>query len=149
MTDINELLLQIVDFAANHTDMYNVKVVKEFSEGLPQLMLDGDQIRQVAINLILNSGAAMPNGGILVVRTSLTDDNHVEISFADTGVGIPPENLEKIFEPFFTTKDKGTGLGLAITRQIIEMHHGTVGIISTLGEGTTIAIRLPVDFYEL
>lgn len=149
LTDINELLEQIVDFAANHTDMYNVTVVKEFSDGLPQLMLDGDQIRQVAINLILNSGAAMPTGGSLVVRTALADDDQVEISFADTGVGIPPENLEKIFEPFFTTKDKGTGLGLAITRQIIEMHHGTVGIISAVGEGTTIAIRLPVDFDEL
>ncbi len=149
LTDINALLEQIVDFAANHTDMHHVTVGEEFADGLPEIMVDGDQIRQVAINLILNAGAAMPRGGRLVVSTTLAVDGFVEIAFADTGSGIPAENLEKIFEPFFTTKEKGTGLGLAITKQIIEMHHGQVSIASTVGEGTTVTVRLPESQEEL
>lgn len=145
MTDINGLLDQIVDFAANHTDMHHVSITKEFAKGLPQIMADGDQLRQVAINLILNAGSAMSKGGKLVVGTVLADDGFIEITFNDTGGGIPAENLEKIFEPFFTTKEKGTGLGLAITKQIIEMHHGQVAIASTVGEGTTVTVRLPME----
>jgi len=143
-TDINELLGQIVDFAANHTDMYHVKVLRAFADGLPKLMVDGDQMRQVAINLILNAGAAMPDGGTLTVSTGLDDEKHLSIAFTDTGVGIEEENLDKIFEPFFTTKERGTGLGLAITKQIVEMHHGKIGIESAPGWGTTITIRLPL-----
>ena len=143
-TDINELLGQIVDFAANHTDLYNVKVQRAFAEGLPKLMVDGDQIRQVAINLILNAGAAMPEGGTLTVSTALDNENHLSIAFTDTGVGIDEENLDKIFEPFFTTKERGTGLGLAITKQIVELHHGKIAIESAPGWGTTITIRLPL-----
>ncbi|MSM40623.1 MAG: HAMP domain-containing protein [Geobacter sp.] len=148
-TDINGLLEQIVDFAANHTDMHHVTVRTELCEDLPEIMADGDQIRQVAINLILNAGAAMAGGGSLVVGTALADDGFVDISFRDTGAGIPADNLEKIFEPFFTTKEKGTGLGLAITKQIVEMHHGKVRIDSVVGVGTTVTIRLPREQEEL
>jgi two-component system NtrC family sensor kinase len=142
--DLNALLEQIVDFAANHTDMHEVRVVREFAVDLPPVMIDGDQMRQVAINLILNAGAAMGRGGILTVSTSHEDDMAV-IRFRDNGSGIPAENLEKIFEPFFTTKEKGTGLGLAITRQIIEQHHGRISIDSVAGEGTTVTVRLPFE----
>lgn len=145
MTDINGLLDQIVTFAANHTDMHHVTVTTQFGENIPEIEVDGDQLRQVAINLILNAGSAMTKGGKLVVRTNLADDGFIEISFSDTGSGIPAENIEKIFEPFFTTREKGTGLGLAITKQIIEMHHGSVKIASTVGEGTTVVVRLPVE----
>jgi two-component system, NtrC family, sensor kinase len=144
-TNLNELLEQIVDFAANHTDMHHVTVQKEFDPGLPAIMVDGDQLRQVAINLILNAGAAMQQGGKLVVSSGLGAEGCVSLKFSDNGGGIPPEHMEKIFEPFFTTRVKGTGLGLAITRQIIEQHHGKIGIESELGQGTTVEVRLPVD----
>jgi two-component system NtrC family sensor kinase len=147
-TDVNALLEQIVDFAANHTDMHHVSVVKQLAAGLPRVMVDGDQMRQVAINLILNAGAAMSKGGELVVSTSL-DGEYVNLCFSDDGAGIPPENLERIFEPFFTTKSKGTGLGLAITKQIVEQHRGKIEIESRAGEGTTVTIRLPVSQEEL
>jgi two-component system NtrC family sensor kinase len=147
--DLNALLDQIVDFAANHTDMRGVTITTEFASNLPPVMLDGDQLRQVAINLILNAGGAMPEGGTLSVRTGSVDRQHVYILFQDNGCGIPPENIEKIFEPFYTTKDRGTGLGLAITRQIIEQHHGKIQIESTTGQGTTVKVVLPVDHEEL
>lgn len=143
-TDLNSLLEQIVDFAANHTDMHNVRVEMDLDKSLPFVMLDGDQMRQVAINLILNAGAAMGSGGVLTVST-LTMEDQAVIRFHDNGVGVDKENLEKIFEPFFTTKEKGTGLGLAITRQIIEQHHGSITIESEVGEGTLVSVRLPFE----
>ena len=143
--NINELLDQIVDFAANHTDMHHVTVLKEFDPALPVIMVDGDQLRQVAINLILNAGAAMQQGGKLVVSSGFGAEGCVSLKFSDNGGGIPSEHMEKIFEPFFTTRVKGTGLGLAITKQIIEQHHGKIGIESEMGQGTTVEVRLPVD----
>lgn len=144
-TDLNQLLEQIADFASNHTDMHNVSVIRHLQADLPHIQADGDQLRQVAINLILNAGAAMNNGGDLTISTAMADNNRVRISFSDTGGGIPLEYQEKIFEPFFTTKEKGTGLGLAITRQIVEMHMGKIEIESVSGVGTTFHIILPVD----
>jgi two-component system NtrC family sensor kinase len=144
-TDINELLGQIVDFAANHTDMHHVTVQKEFDLSLPEIMVDGDQLRQVAINLILNAGAAMQKGGRLLVSTGADGDGNVSLKFSDNGAGIADEHLERIFEPFFTTKVKGTGLGLAITRQIVEQHLGKICFESEMGVGTTVEVRLPVN----
>ena len=144
-TDINALLEQIVDFAANHTDMHHVTVQKSLDKSLPRIMVDGDQLRQVAINLILNAGAAMQKGGNLVVSTEIGDGEWVSLKFSDNGAGIPQEHMEKIFEPFFTTKVKGTGLGLAITKQIVEQHHGKIGISSEIGAGTIVEVRLPIN----
>lgn len=141
-TDINELLAQIVDFAANHTDMHHVRILKEFDPSLGLLAVDADQIRQVAINLILNAGAAMERGGVLKVSSRRAENGDALVTFWDNGAGIAEENLEKIFEPFFTTRASGTGLGLAITRQIIEQHQGQISIDSTPGIGTTVTIRL-------
>ncbi|MFA7537217.1 MAG: cache domain-containing protein [Desulfuromonadales bacterium] len=143
-TDINELLAQIVDFATNHVDLHHVAIVCDFAPALPSVEVDGDQLRQVAINLLLNAGAAMREAGRLVVGTALAEDGYLDISFIDNGAGIPEEDLERIFEPFFTTKPKGTGLGLAITRQIIEQHHGRIVMDSKVGKGTTVTVRLPL-----
>lgn len=144
-TDLNELLQQIVDFAANHTDMRGITISTSLASGLPPVEMDGDQMRQVAINLILNAGGAMPNGGDLTVGTEAVDAGHVRITFSDSGSGIPPESLEKIFEPFYTTKARGTGLGLAITRQIVEQHHGEIHIESVVGKGTRVTVTLPTE----
>jgi two-component system NtrC family sensor kinase len=144
-TDLNLLLGQILDFAANHTDLHQVSVVRDFATDLPLVPADGDQLRQVAINLILNAGAAMPDGGTLTVATAVDADGEMAlIRLSDTGVGISEEAQEKVFEPFFTTKARGTGLGLAITRQIIEQHHGRITLESEVGRGTVFTIRLPL-----
>ncbi|MBC8017809.1 MAG: Cache 3/Cache 2 fusion domain-containing protein [Verrucomicrobia bacterium] len=149
LVDVNQLLTHIVDFAANHTDMRGVTITTEFTPNLPAVMLDGDQMRQVAINLILNAGGAMPDGGNLMIKTTQVDAGHVRIAFIDSGCGIPAEHIEKIFEPFYTTKERGTGLGLAITRQIIEQHHGQIHIKSEPGKGTTVTVTLSIEHEEL
>jgi two-component system NtrC family sensor kinase len=147
-TDLNRLLGQIIDFATNHTDLHGVRIVRTLDYELPTLPADGDQLRQVAINLILNAGAAMPDGGRIEVTTALDEGKWARIEFNDTGSGISEENLEKIFEPFFTTRARGTGLGLAITKQIIDQHRGEIFIDSVVGRGTTVVVRLPLQREE-
>lgn len=150
-TDLNRLLGQIIEFATNHTDLHGVRILRNLDYRLPTIPADGDQLRQVAINLILNAGAAMPNGGLVEVNTSLDEERWARIEFCDTGSGISDENLEKIFEPFFTTRARGTGLGLAITKQIIDQHQGEIFIDSVVGQGTTVVVRLPLkrtDYIE-
>jgi signal transduction histidine kinase len=117
---------------------------------LPLIQGDRQKLRQVFLNLIVNASDAMLRGGTLTLRTRASvldgDKPAVALEFADTGAGIPPENLSKIMEPFFTTKEagKGTGLGLAICRRIVQEHHGTLGITSEVGQGTTVRVTLPV-----
>jgi two-component system NtrC family sensor kinase len=127
--------------------MHGVRISKHFIDDLPALSIDGDQIRQVAINLILNAGAAMADGGQLTIETAQEDGDAV-ITFTDTGSGIDEADLERIFEPFYTTKERGTGLGLAITRQIIEQHQGSIQMTSRLNHGTIVTIRLPLEREE-
>lgn len=142
--DINRLLREIIDFARNHTDLYHVNIAQDFSSDIPMIAADADQLRQVAINLLLNAGAASPENGSIRVQTWLEEERFVRIDFIDQGAGINEDNLDKIFEPFFTTKARGTGLGLAITKQIIDMHQGEIFIDSEPGRGTTVGIRLPL-----
>jgi two-component system NtrC family sensor kinase len=141
--DLNRLLGQISGFAANHTDMSQVEIVQDFAPDLPKIPVDADQLRQVAINIILNAGSAMAGGGVLQITTRIEGDN-VVLTFADSGCGIPEEELEQIFEPFFTTKERGTGLGLAITRQLVEQHRGQISLSSKPGKGTTVQVYLPL-----
>ncbi|GAB4281112.1 MAG: cache domain-containing protein [Deferrisomatales bacterium] len=141
-TDLNGLMDQIVEFAENRPDLHGVEVVRRWHPHLPAVPVDPDQIRQVAMNLILNAAAAMAPGDRLTVATE-PGEGRVELVFQDTGGGIPPEHLERIFEPFFTTRTRGTGLGLAISRQIVERHHGEMRVESRVGVGTTVVVSLP------
>lgn len=107
-----------------------------------QVECDKDRLKQVFLNLVKNGIEAMPNGGELRVFTNI-HENNVEISFQDTGVGIPEEKLMKIGEPFYTTKENGNGLGLMVSFKIIESHNGSVYIESEVNKGTTFNIVLP------
>ncbi|MCX8031166.1 MAG: Cache 3/Cache 2 fusion domain-containing protein [Thermodesulfovibrionales bacterium] len=144
LNDLNSVIDDIINFASNHPDLHNIKIKKEFNENIPKLMFDEDQIKQVAINLILNAAAALKNEGELFIKTDFGDDGYVNIVFEDKGIGIPPEDLDRIFEPFFTTKTKGTGLGLAVTKQIIKQHLGDISVESAVGVGTKFTISLPI-----
>ncbi|MBM4332941.1 MAG: PAS domain S-box protein [Deltaproteobacteria bacterium] len=126
-----------------------VEVEKEYDTNLPLVLLDRDQISQAFLNLLLNALESIEEGGNIRVSLKKGEDpSSLEITVADTGRGIPPEDLKKVFEPFFSTKRKGTGLGLAIVHQIIEAHGGDIIVESQEGRGTTFRITLPVSGFN-
>jgi signal transduction histidine kinase len=148
--DINDIVQEAL---ARISVPENVEVVSQLDEALPIIQADPNQLGQAFGNIILNAIQAMPEGGQLVVKTSEVSENlpqseWVAISFADTGVGIPEENLGKLFEPLFTTKTKGIGLGLAVTRTLVEGHGGTIKVQSEVEKGSTFTVRLPTDRKE-
>ena len=144
-TNINAIINRAYDLASHTATLQHVEVIKELDPALPGLTADADQLQQVFTNLILNAIQAMPRGGRLTLRSSITT-NQVKIEVQDTGTGISPENMNKLFTPFFTTKAevKGVGLGLAIAYGIVQRHKGKIDVRSKLGEGTTFTIYLPV-----
>jgi signal transduction histidine kinase len=104
---------------------------------------DGAMLRQAFLNLALNACQAMPTGGSLRLACAPIKRDRVEVRFEDTGVGIPPQNLEKIFDLYFTTKDHGTGIGLSMVYRIIQLHDGEIEVQSTPGRGATFRVLLP------
>lgn len=121
----------------------NIIIMRDYRSGLPKIR--NTNMYQVFCNIIKNAIDAMPNGGQLKIKTSLTKDNTIIIEFKDTGTGLPQENIETIFEPFFTTKEKGkgTGLGLAVCRDIIENHNGRITAQNAPEGGSIFTIYLP------
>jgi len=122
----------------------NIKVEYPVKESLPRVQADPDQLDQVFGNIILNAFQAMPQGGQLMIKAETQEPGWVAVSFADTGVGIPGENIEKIFEPLFTSKAKGIGLGMAISKSFVEGHGGIINVHSQIGKGSTFTVKLPV-----
>jgi len=105
--------------------------------------VDEDMLYRAFLNIILNAIQAMESGGSLLVRTSLSDEGQITVSFSDDGPGISEEKAAQVFEPFFTDKSKGTGLGLAIAKNIVEEHGGEIRVESRVEEGTDIVITFP------
>lgn len=103
-----------------------------------------DKIKQVLINIIKNSIEAMPTGGMISI-TLKKENNFINLSVSDEGIGIPEDRLAKVGEPFFSTKEKGTGLGMMICNKIIKNHGGNLQIKSKEGEGTNVTIFLPME----
>jgi signal transduction histidine kinase len=120
--------------------------VRKFYGDIPEIQCSPSQINQVFLNIITNAAQAIETQGEIVISTKLRDPDHVAISIADTGCGIPEENLAKIRDPFFTTKEvgTGTGLGLSIVDEIIRSHGGELLIESQVGKGSTFTVVLPI-----
>lgn len=124
---------------------YKAEVVKEYGV-IPDVECLPSQINQVVMNLVINAAHAMgERRGCITIRTG-TDGDQVWLEVADDGSGIPPETLKRIFEPFFTTKPVGvgTGLGLSVSYGIVQKHHGRIDVESTIGQGTTFRVTLPI-----
>lgn len=150
VTDLHQLIDRTLDLLENQARFQNVKINKEYRDDLPRVSIDGDQIQQVFMNILINAADAMgDHGGTLTIRTAVLD-GMVEIAFADTGCGIPQEHLSKVFTPFFTTKEtgKGTGLGLAISYVIVQGHGGDIEVESEVGKGATFRVKLPIETSE-
>jgi len=141
-----EIFKSILESVEARCKNNNIKVIRNFPNELPVLYFDKLKLESAFMNFISNSIDAMIDGGTLTVNIS--EDrayNEIVINIIDTGIGIPPENIDKILEPFFTTKDDGVGLGMGLAHQTIRLHKGTFSIQSDLGEGTQIEIKLPVN----
>jgi signal transduction histidine kinase len=124
----------------------HVEVERQFAADLPEVILDGDLMERVFTNLALNAYEAMgPSGGNLRVAAVPSSDGKrgVEITFQDTGPGIPAELREQIFNPFFTTKESGVGLGLSIVSKIVDDHRGWIRVTSEPGKGACFQVFLP------
>ncbi len=133
----------------HHEVKHNITIVKDFAE-LPSISVYPSRLNQVFLNLLNNARQAIKEKGTITLRTEVDGDD-ILIRVGDDGVGIEPANLAKVFDPGFTTKGVGvgTGLGLSICYQIIKDHHGTIGVESTVGKGTTFTIRLPTNLDEV
>lgn len=144
--DINQAIQKAFKLMQNMLYISNIETKLELDETLPKIFIDENQIQQVFVNLITNAVQAMTKNGKLSITSNLDKNkNHIEINIKDTGKGIPAELLPLIFDPFFSTKGKGgTGLGLSVSHGIIKKHGGDITVKSTVGEGTTFTIRLPI-----
>lgn len=149
--DVREEVERSLELVEYHLRSNNIVVERDFADDLSPIQADRQQLRQVFLNLLTNAADAMPQGGQVTVRIAPKKDDSgkdlIQLLFIDRGAGISPENVEKIWDPFFTTKPegKGTGLGLAICRRVIEEHHGSIEIESTVGQGTTVIVKLPIN----
>jgi signal transduction histidine kinase len=144
LTSINSVVEQTVSMVRRQGSLENITVREIYADALPAVEVDVSRMKQVFLNIINNAVYAMRDGGTLTVRTALADST-VSIEFADTGVGIPLDHLDRIFDPFFTTKPavSGTGLGLSVSLGIVQSHGGTIEVQSQAGGGAIFTIKLP------
>lgn len=158
--DIHEPLKDSLFFSSHVVQSNeNIRVSADFGDRPLMVQGDGELLKQVFLNLILNAIQAIPTKGQVSISTGIAEGTDKEngrekkgrtrkyafVRFADTGIGIPREYMTKIFDPFFTTKTRGTGLGLPIVHNIIKSHGGTIDIESIEGSGTECVVALPLS----
>ena len=143
--NINQIIYETLNLVKLQKGFDRIQTQLDLEESLPPVMGNRNQIKQVLVNLLLNARDAMPDGGILTLKTR-RENQLVQIEIADTGIGIPEENLKKIFDPFFTTKEpgRGIGLGLSISLKIIETMGGKIEVESKSGQGSIFRLKLKV-----
>jgi signal transduction histidine kinase len=150
-TNLATLITDALVLLEREMHKYRIQVETQLAE-VPEAMVNGNQIQQVLLNLLINARQAMTSGGRILIKLDHDpNDNTIVLLVRDTGAGIAPDKLRNIFDPFFSTKKGpdetgkgGTGLGLASCRSIIESHRGRIRVQSTVGKGTAFTIKLPV-----
>jgi two-component system NtrC family sensor kinase len=145
--DINELIKEVLLLVNHRATRLSHKISFRLNRDLPKIAADPGSLRQLFMNIIINSLYFTPEKGSIVIESSYDEGaDMVRVSVKDSGAGIPPEVIDKVFDPFFTTKPvgEGTGLGLAICHKIVEEHGGSIDVDSE-SNGTTFTIRLPAS----
>ena len=143
VVSLNAVVGKTLELLQPELDNRGLTVETRLARQLTATPIDPTQMQQVLVNLVKNAIHAMTRGGALTLQTGEGADG-VWMSVADTGGGIPQEQISRIFEPFFTTKKTGTGLGLMIVQRIVRAHGGRIELESHVGQGTTFRIRLPL-----
>jgi two-component system, sporulation sensor kinase E len=141
---LNEAVQKTLELLQPEIENRQLTVKTRLARHLPMAPLDLAQIQQVLVNLAKNAMQAMAKGGTLTLQTGEGTDG-VWVSVADTGGGIPQDQINRIFEPFFTTRKKGSGLGLMIVQRIVRAHGGRIELESQVGRGSTFRVWLPLQ----
>jgi PAS domain S-box-containing protein len=145
--DLNNLIREVLAIVRREIEHQHVSVRTELMDGLPQVLANRVQLRQVIVNLIMNAVDAMSavenRARILRVSTDVHESNYSLIAVEDSGIGIDPKNIDRIFDTFFTTKPHGMGMGLAICRSIVESHGGHLSVSPGQPHGTIFHVLLP------
>lgn len=145
---VEQIVDESVKMIQNTLKLNDVKLVKEVQEKLPHVLVDGDKIRQVILNILHNSCEAVDKGGKIIIALSLLKGRRgrkVRIRISDNGPGIQKKDRENIFEPFYTTKSTGIGLGLANARKIIGQHRGFIRAVFNKEQGACFEILIPCE----
>jgi signal transduction histidine kinase len=143
VSSLQDLLRNLITLFQEEASSQGIQIQAETNSDLPLIKMDNEKLTQAFLNIMKNGMQAMEQGGVLHVETQSFKDR-VEVSFSDSGSGIPPEQMEKIFNYYYTTKEKGVGLGLPIAHRIIEAHGGQLKVESQVGFGTKVTVLLPV-----
>jgi len=145
LVNVNQVIEEALSLLIKQSLFHNIDVQVHLDPALPTTFADADLLKQVLFNIILNGAQAMDGKGVLTVTSRVIKPGpKIEIRIRDTGKGIPEKHLTRLFDPFFTTKEKGTGLGLALVYSIVSKHQGTITVESSLGQGATFIILMPV-----
>jgi PAS domain S-box-containing protein len=148
LVDINELIREMIALLRSEASKYSITIHGDLADGLPKIMADRVGLQQVLMNLMLNGVEAMKDmtaPGTLTIMSRRGEDGELAVSILDTGVGVPPEQIDQIFSAFITSKPQGTGMGLPISRSIIESHGGRLWATSNTGPGATFQFVLPIE----
>jgi two-component system, NtrC family, sensor kinase len=144
--DIHKVINETLSLLEHSFKTAQVQVASDLLAEAPMVTGNAGKLQQVFLNLFLNGRDAMPEGGVLGIRTSIVE-GRIEIVVTDSGVGISREHIKKIYDPFFTTKiaGKGTGLGLSVSYGIVQEHGGSISVESSLGRGTSFRLDFPLS----
>lgn len=143
-TNIINVIDEVIRLMNPNLRHRKVEVIKDINQAVPEVMIDSNRMKQVFMNIIINSMQAMPNGGNLKIACDY-DQNDVCVEISDTGIGMQKDVLDHAFDPFFSAKSGGTGLGLTNVKRIIELHNGKVEMESIENQGTKIKIYLRIN----
>jgi len=156
--DLNQIIEDTARIIERPANLRDIEITMDLDPDLPPVWVDADLIKQVVMNMLVNAQHAIEEKGSITVRSRRCPEPRrpepgaelvpmVEVSIIDTGCGIPEKNLDRIFDPFFTSKEvgKGTGLGLSVSHGIVKAHGGAIDVESTVGEGSTFRVTLPIQ----
>jgi nitrogen-specific signal transduction histidine kinase len=148
--DLHQVIREIVGFMEPIMSQREVRVLERLEACVPTITGDRELLKQMILNLVHNAMQAMPSRGSLTISSrdlpaapGVACGDGLELSIRDTGLGIPPENIDRIFDPFFTTNRNGTGLGLSVVHQIVDRHSGVIAVTSEVNKGTVFTISFP------
>lgn len=142
------VLDSVLAFLGPALHQQGIRLDKSIEPGLPMVFGDGEKLKQVFVNLLLNAKEALPQGGLINI-TAASAGEWLQVKIADNGSGISPEDLVHVFEPFYSTKETGTGLGLSIAKQLMELNRGTLNVVSKPGQGTVFTVSVPLGGEEI